>query len=255
MPACTNDAASGETESETESETETDTEEGSCLSTCSERDHMMLTRLAAMAANCDGDGASRRPGRVPMKPLLPSHPFRPLRPLRPLRPGSGGGPAPPITTAKCANGATVDAATGCCADSGACPASCRMRSRSFASFVSDVIDSDSTGGGYATKTPKNRVQCMCALCDEADATNGAAAPGPGKVTHNCYTKEVWSAEKQDWCCANKQLGCPPKTKTRRDEMPKDETPKDETPKDEAPKDETPENETPKDEAPKDDTPK
>merc|ERR1712072_672618 len=70
-------------------------------------------------------------------------------------------------------------------------------------------------GGYATKTPKNRVQCMCALCDEADATNGAAAPGPGKVTHNCYTKEVWSAEKQDWCCANKQLGCPPKTETRR----------------------------------------
>merc|ERR1719240_2613231 len=153
-----------------------------------------------MAANCDGDGASRRPGRVPMKPLLPSHPFRPLRPLRPLRPGSGGGPAPPLTTAKCANGATVDAATGCCADSGACPASCRMRSRSFASFVSDVIDSDSdsfsdsdsasdsdsdresTGGGYATKTPKNRVQCMCTLCDEADATNGAAAPGPGKVT-------------------------------------------------------------------------
>merc|ERR1712072_138227 len=106
-------------------------------------------------------------------------------------------------------------------------------------------------GGYATKTPKNRVQCMCALCDEADATNGAAAPGPGKVTHNCYTKEAWSAEKQDWCCANKQLGCPPKTKTRRDETPKDETSKDKTP----PKDETPENETSKDETPKDETPK
>merc|ERR1719321_1668220 len=132
-----------------------------------------------------------------------------------------------------------------------------MRSRSFASFVSDVLDSDSdsTGGVYATKTPKNRVQCMCALCDEADATNGAAAPGPGKVTQNCYTKEVWSAEKQDWCCANKQLGCPPKTKTRRDETPKDETSKDKTPpEDEPPKDETPKDETPN-EAPKDETPK
>merc|ERR1712072_1418099 len=111
-------------------------------------------------------------------------------------------------------------------------------------------------GGYATKTPKNRVQCMCALCDEADATNGAAAPGPGKVTHNCYTKEAWSAEKQDWCCANKQLGCPPKTKTRRDETPKDETSKDKTPpKDETPENETSKDETPKDEAPKDETPK
>merc|ERR1719321_598233 len=129
-----------------------------------------------------------------------------------------------------------------------------MRSRSFASFVSDVIDSDSdsTGGVYATKTPKNRVQCMCALCDEADATNGAAAPGPGKVTQNCYTKEVWSAEKQDWCCANKQLGCPPKTKTRRDETPKDETPKNDTPEIETPKIETPETETPQDETPKSD---
>merc|ERR1711975_143832 len=101
---------------------------------------------------------------------------------------------------------------------------------------------------------------MCALCAEADATNGAAAPGPGKVTQNCYTKEVWSAEKQDWCCANKQLRCPPKTKTRRDETPKDETskdktpPKDEPPEDETSKDETPENEAPKDETPKDETP-
>merc|ERR1719321_1047995 len=123
-----------------------------------------------------------------------------------------------------------------------------MRSRSFASFVSDVLDSDSdsTGGGYATKTPKNRVQCMCALCDEADATNGAAAPGPGKVTHNCYTKEVWSAEKQDWCCANanKQLGCPPKTKTRRDETPEADAPKDETPEIETPETETAETDTP-----------
>merc|ERR1711939_737059 len=68
------------------------------------------------------------------------------------------------------------------------------------------------------------------------------------VTQNCYTKEVWSAEKQDWCCANKQLGCPPKTKTRRDETPKDETSKDKTP----PEDETPEAETPQDETPKSD---
>merc|ERR1711990_56773 len=85
-----------------------------------------------------------------------------------------------------------------------------------------------------------------------------AAPGPGKVTQNCYTKEVWSAEKQDWCCANKQLGCPPKTKTRRDETPKDETPEDETSKDEtpneAPKDETPKDETPENDTPENDTP-
>jgi hypothetical protein len=131
-----------------------------------------------------------------------------------------------------------------------------VRSRSFASFVSDVIDSDSdsTGGGYATKTPKNRVQCMCALCDEADATNGAPAPGPGDVTHNCYTKEVWSAEKQDWCCANKQLGCPP-NETPKDEASKDKTPpKDETPETDTPKDETPETDTPTDETPEIDTP-
>merc|ERR1712230_61830 len=79
-----------------------------------------------------------------------------------------------------------------------------------------------------------------------------AAPGPGKVTQNCYTKEVWSAEKQDWCCANKQLGCPPKTKTRRDETPKDETSKDETSKDETPENDTPEIEAPKIETPKSD---
>merc|ERR1712100_771302 len=143
-------------------------------------------------------------------------------------------------------------ATGCCADSGACPASCRVRSRSFVSYVIDS-DSDSdtdTSGSYA-KTPKSRVQCMCALCNEADEADGAPVPAPGDETHRCYTKEVWSAEKQEWCCANKQLGCPP----REDETPTDETLKAEAPKTEAPKGETPKAETPKDETPKAETPK
>jgi len=26
--------------------------------------------------------------------------------------------------------------------------------------------------------------------------------------HDCFTKEVWSDEKSEWCCENKQLGCP-----------------------------------------------
>lgn len=32
---------------------------------------------------------------------------------------------------------------------------------------------------------------------------------PMPPEHNCYTKEMWSAEKQTWCCNNKNLGCPP----------------------------------------------
>merc|ERR1711939_433505 len=50
----------------------------------------------------------------------------------------------------------------------------------------------------------------------------------------------------------KQLGCPPKTKTRRDETSKDETPENDTPEIEAPKIETPETETPQNETPKSD---
>ena len=26
---------------------------------------------------------------------------------------------------------------------------------------------------------------------------------------NCMTKEIWSQEKKEWCCANEGLGCPP----------------------------------------------
>merc|ERR1712083_1085565 len=25
---------------------------------------------------------------------------------------------------------------------------------------------------------------------------------------NCLTRESWSSEKKEWCCANKKLGCP-----------------------------------------------
>ena len=45
-------------------------------------------------------------------------------------------------------------------------------------------------------------------CAATDATlltwrvEGAAA------SHNCMTREMWSAEKTAWCCANQQLGCP-----------------------------------------------
>merc|ERR1712228_471144 len=28
--------------------------------------------------------------------------------------------------------------------------------------------------------------------------------------YNCFTREKWSQKKKKWCCAKKQLGCPPK---------------------------------------------
>lgn len=34
------------------------------------------------------------------------------------------------------------------------------------------------------------------------------------TTYNCMTREVWSAAKQTWCCANQQRGCPAHTGTR-----------------------------------------
>eukprot|EP00756_Hemistasia_phaeocysticola_P012977 Hpha_TRINITY_DN15241_c2_g22::TRINITY_DN15241_c2_g22_i1::g.66329::m.66329 len=35
----------------------------------------------------------------------------------------------------------------------------------------------------------------------------ANTPVPKQDTFNCYTLEMWSQEKQEWCCNNKQLGC------------------------------------------------
>ena len=26
--------------------------------------------------------------------------------------------------------------------------------------------------------------------------------------HNCYTKELWTDDKKNWCCKNMSLGCP-----------------------------------------------
>merc|ERR1712083_907357 len=34
-------------------------------------------------------------------------------------------------------------------------------------------------------------------------------PKPAKQ-YNCFTRERWSQKKKKWCCAKKQLGCPPK---------------------------------------------
>merc|ERR1712228_442759 len=33
-------------------------------------------------------------------------------------------------------------------------------------------------------------------------------PKPAKQ-YNCFTRESWSQKKKKWCCAKKQLGCPP----------------------------------------------
>lgn len=33
------------------------------------------------------------------------------------------------------------------------------------------------------------------------------AQGETDTTHNCYTREVWSADKKTWCCDNAKLGC------------------------------------------------
>lgn len=40
--------------------------------------------------------------------------------------------------------------------------------------------------------------------------NDNAFPSPGDP-HNCLTRERWSAEKTQWCCEHKSVGCPKPT--------------------------------------------
>lgn len=42
---------------------------------------------------------------------------------------------------------------------------------------------------------------------EGAVEDSAASPSTSAESHNCMTRELWSAEKTTWCCANKQLGC------------------------------------------------
>lgn len=63
-------------------------------------------------------------------------------------------------------------------------------------------------GGRSKKG--NRVEEDCVVeISKTTTTEGPADP------FNCLTREVWAAEKVDWCCANKGLGCttpePPNT--------------------------------------------
>ena len=46
--------------------------------------------------------------------------------------------------------------------------------------------------------------CKCA----PTSTKGPAEPAtkPAPELHNCYTREVWTAEKKKWCCVKKQIG-------------------------------------------------
>ena len=58
-----------------------------------------------------------------------------------------------------------------------------------------------------------RTACVLALAWAAAATvitepehPTDAAPSK-EVGYNCYTREMWSAQKAAWCCASKQIGC------------------------------------------------
>lgn len=45
------------------------------------------------------------------------------------------------------------------------------------------------------KMPRRQIGDNCCACPEE--------------LHNCYTREVWSAKKKEWCCKYKQRGCSP----------------------------------------------
>ena len=52
-------------------------------------------------------------------------------------------------------------------------------------------------------------QEYCAIPANAEIMGCKSVP----ETHDCMTKEVWTAAKTNWCCANKRLGCPAKLTT------------------------------------------
>eukprot|EP00756_Hemistasia_phaeocysticola_P013759 Hpha_TRINITY_DN15298_c0_g1::TRINITY_DN15298_c0_g1_i8::g.68283::m.68283 len=63
-----------------------------------------------------------------------------------------------------------------------------------------------------TRCAEEKVQCVMAPCCPSVRCVPTMPPAPETAvpeqqTFNCYTKEMWTTEKQDWCCKNKQLGC------------------------------------------------
>jgi len=69
--------------------------------------------------------------------------------------------------------------------------------------MNDDWFSDSHSG---SATNKARCEQRAAEYDKWCPTTGTLAEFVPE--HNCMTREAWSDEKKEWCCANKKLGCP-----------------------------------------------
>eukprot|EP01062_Namystynia_karyoxenos_P043184 TRINITY_DN3162_c0_g1_i4.p1 TRINITY_DN3162_c0_g1~~TRINITY_DN3162_c0_g1_i4.p1 ORF type:complete len:2308 (+),score=617.30 TRINITY_DN3162_c0_g1_i4:430-6924(+) len=79
---------------------------------------------------------------------------------------------------------------------------CRMASTGCPpeEFICDPAVDGSAPEGWA----KDRKEACC-----TQAQGRAGAPGCAPAgDYNCLTREEWSAAKRDWCCQNKQIGCP-----------------------------------------------
>ena len=62
-----------------------------------------------------------------------------------------------------------------------------------------------TSGRHLAHSPQNGkciAQAACATAQLATAT---------ATSFNCFTREMWSAEKTAWCCEHRDLGCPTPT--------------------------------------------
>eukprot|EP00964_Phaeocystis_antarctica_P015935 scaffold8825_cov58-Phaeocystis_antarctica.AAC.4 len=56
-------------------------------------------------------------------------------------------------------------------------------------------------------TPCNCIREPCLCCGGGAPTVGSNCFRGQPPSFDCYSKEVWSAEKSKWCCDKKQLGC------------------------------------------------
>ena len=70
--------------------------------------------------------------------------------------------------------------------------------------------SPSICGTICTSNTDCSMSTKCTSCtQQADSDVTICAPVfTYKDTHNCYTRELWSDDKKDWCCQNMGLGCP-----------------------------------------------